>query len=54
MTPREQLLDRVLDQIALDVEDRDFTAIEELISRLPDRDLIAYLPEYQPEETEDA
>lgn len=54
MTPREQLLDRVLDQIALDVEDRDFTAIEELIGHLPDTVLANYLPEYQPEETEDA
>ena len=42
---RQDLLDNVLNQIARDIEDRDFTAIEELIKKLPDTDLIAYLPE---------
>lgn len=45
MTPREQLLDRVFDQVQEDMRNGDFTAIEELLSNLPDDVLIAYLPE---------
>lgn len=50
MTPddfvdRQDLIDKVLFNIEIDVNNGDFTAIEELIKRLPDSDLIAYLPE---------
>ena len=50
MTPRDfvnrqDLIDQVLSQIARDVEDRDFTAIESLITLLPDTILANYLPE---------
>lgn len=50
MTPREELLDRVFDQMMEDMRNGDLTAIEELLSNLSDDVLIAYLPE----ETEDA
>lgn len=50
MTPREQLLDQVFDQMQEDMRNGDFAAIEELLSNLSDDVLIAYLPE----ETEDA
>jgi len=42
---REDLIDLVLEQIAVDVAAGDFTAIQELILALPDESLIAYLPE---------
>lgn len=42
---RQDLLDQVINQIAQDLADRDFTAIEELLKSVPDRDLINYLPE---------
>lgn len=45
MTSREQLLDRVFDQVQEDMRNGDFTAIEELLSNLPDDVLQAYLPE---------
>lgn len=41
---RQDLLDQVLNQIAQDISNQDFTAIEEMIKRLPDQDLISYLP----------
>ena len=44
---RQDLIDRVLHQIGLDVENQDFSAIEELIKLLPDKKLINYLPEEQ-------
>ncbi len=42
---RAQLIDRVLEQIRIDVELGDVTAIEELLAHLPDELLIGYLPE---------
>lgn len=45
ITPREELLNRVLFQILEDVNSRDMTAIEEMISHLPDSVLESYLPE---------
>jgi hypothetical protein len=39
------LIDMVLDQIKSDVIGDDFTAIEELLKSVPEKDLIAYLPE---------
>lgn len=49
---RHILLDQVLDQIQKDIWNGDLTAIEELIGRLPDDNLISYLPEgsYLPKE----
>lgn len=44
-TEREVLLDQVVDQIREDIENGDFTAIYELIMELPDKTLLAYLPE---------
>ena len=42
---REELINEVLNQILQDVKDFDLTAIEELIKRIPDEALMAYLPE---------
>jgi len=42
---RQRLIDAVLDQIKADVENGDFTAIEELIKSLPTDTLINFLPE---------
>jgi hypothetical protein len=42
---KEQLIDRVLDQIAHDVRIRDFTAIAELLEHVPENILEGYLPE---------
>ena len=39
------LIDRVLDQIEQDVKNKDFTAIEELLSLVPEKNLIAFLSE---------
>jgi hypothetical protein len=41
----EQLIDRVLDQIKIDFESGDLTAIEELLGSVPKAKLEAYLPE---------
>jgi len=41
----QQIIDDVLNQILQDVKDFDLTAIEELIKRIPDEALMAYLPE---------
>jgi len=41
----QQLIDDVLNQILQDVKDFDLTAIEELIKNIPEKVLIAYLPE---------
>jgi len=43
--PSQELLDKVLEQIEMDVEMRDFTAIEELLSFVPVKNLEGYLPE---------
>ena len=45
ITTREELIQRVLDQIVRDVESRDVTAIEELIGSIADDILTNYLPE---------
>jgi hypothetical protein len=42
---KQELVNRVIYQIQCDLEDRDTTAIEELLSKLDDQYLIAYLPE---------
>ena len=45
ITEREVLLDQVIDQIVQDVNNKDFTAIYEMLMELKDTTLIAYLPE---------
>jgi len=42
---REMLIDQVLDQIKKDVDAGDFTAIHEMLIELPNKTLLAYLPE---------
>jgi hypothetical protein len=39
------LRDEVINQIAQDISNSDFTAIEELLKFVPRENLIAYLPE---------
>jgi hypothetical protein len=39
------LLDKVLDQLVQDVQAGDLTAIEELLKFIPEKNLIAFLPE---------
>ena len=39
------LIDRVMDQIAVDFEGGDLTALQELLMFVPRENLIAYLPE---------
>ena len=41
----QDLIDLVLNQIAQDVDNKDFTAIEELLKYVPEKNLIEYLPE---------
>ena len=45
MIDREVLIDKVLIQIQLDIEARDLTAIEELLTFVPLENLIGFLPE---------
>jgi hypothetical protein len=42
---QSDLIDRVLDQIAQDLEGGDLTAIEELLKFVPRENLLAYLSE---------
>jgi hypothetical protein len=42
---KQELVDRVITQFQLDIENMDTTAIEELLWKLDDKYLIAYLPE---------
>ena len=42
---RQELVDLVLEQIAQDVKNADFTAIEELLTFVPLENLKGYLPE---------
>jgi hypothetical protein len=42
---KDQLIDLVLDQIVKDLEGSDMTALEELLKSVPEKNLIAYLPE---------
>jgi dihydroneopterin aldolase len=39
------LIDRVLEQIEQDVKNKDFTAIEELLQMIPEKNLISFLSE---------
>lgn len=41
----EQLMNEVLKQIAEDVANKDYTAIEELLKLVPEQNLRAFLPE---------
>lgn len=41
----QELIDKVLEQIAKDIEDGDLTGIEELLKAVPEANLKAYLPE---------
>jgi len=45
----KELLDRVLEQIAKDVESGDMTAIEELIADIPNDKAMHFLPEGETE-----
>jgi hypothetical protein len=42
---KHDLVDRVMDQIAVDFERGDLTALQELLMFVPRENLIAYLPE---------
>ena len=42
---KQELVDRVIYQIQYDLEDKDTTSLEELLWKLDDKFLIAYLPE---------
>jgi len=42
---QSDIIDRVLDQIAQDLEGGDLTALEELLKFVPREKLIGYLPE---------
>jgi len=42
---KEELIDRVVDQIKLDVRCGDYSAIQELMKLCPVENLIAFLPE---------
>jgi hypothetical protein len=42
---KQELVDRVIYQIQMDLENMDTTAIEELLWKLDDKFLTAYLPE---------
>jgi hypothetical protein len=42
---KQELVDRVITQIQMDLNNMDSTALEELLWKLDDKFLIAYLPE---------
>ena len=42
---RQELVDLVLDQIVQDVQNKDFTAIEELLNFVPENNLKSFLSE---------
>jgi hypothetical protein len=42
---KQELVDRVITQFQMDIENMDTTAIEELLFKLDEKYLIAYLPE---------
>lgn len=42
---KQELVDRVITQFQMDIENMDTSAIEELLFKLDDKFLIAYLPE---------
>ena len=41
----QNLIDLVIGQLAMYIENKDVTAIEELLKAVPEQNLIAYLPE---------
>ena len=46
MTKRKQrIIDQVLIEILKDIKKRDVTAVEELLSLIPEKNLLQYLPE---------
>jgi hypothetical protein len=45
---KQELIERVIYQIQLDLEDKDLTALEELLFKLDADVLRAYLPEADP------
>ena len=47
MTKLDKLIDKVLEQIQEDVNNADFTAIEELIKPLPEEQLQGFLSEIE-------
>ena len=47
MTKLDKLIDKVLEQIQEDVNNADFTAIEELINPLPEEQLQGFLSEIE-------
>jgi hypothetical protein len=42
---REELIDAVIDQMLKDIQNGDFTAIQELLSAVPDNNLKSFLSE---------
>ena len=49
----DELIDRVVTQIQLDIESGDVTALEELLKRVPAKVLESYLPEVDMELEDD-
>ncbi len=47
-----ELVDKVIGQIYLDIESGDITALEELLKRVPAKVLESYLPEVDMDEVE--
>jgi hypothetical protein len=45
---KQELIDRVIYQIQCDLEDKDTTSIEEMLWKLNEETLRAYLPEADP------
>ena len=43
---KEKLIDAVIEQMKLDIEAKDWTAIAELLASAPEDALKAYLPEF--------
>ena len=47
MTRKQRIIDKALDQIKQDVRDQDMTAIEELLTFCPLKNIIGYLSEFE-------
>lgn len=45
MTFNDSLINRVINQILVDIQSGDYTAIEELLMHIPENILVSYLPE---------
>ena len=43
--PKEELIDAVIDQMLVDIQNGDFTAIQELLLAVPDNNLKSFLSE---------